>query len=36
MKNTILFMSIICESRLTMVSIYNTINLPKHWHQDAP
>ena len=23
MKNTILFMSIICESRLTMVSIYN-------------
>ena len=36
MKKTILFMSIICASGLTMVSIYNTIVDAKSWGSDIP
>ena len=36
MKKTILFLSIICASGLTMVSIYNTIVDAKSWGSDIP
>src|SRR5215472_5179532 len=36
MKNSILFLSIICASGLTMVSIYNTIIDAQSWGSDIP
>jgi hypothetical protein len=36
MKKTILFLSIICASGLTMVSIYNTIIDAASWSSDIP
>jgi hypothetical protein len=36
MKKTILFLSIICASGLTMVSVYNTIVDAKSWGSDIP
>src|SRR5262245_60133039 len=36
MKKSILFLSIICASGLTMVSIYNTVVDAKSWGSDIP
>src|SRR5215475_6170176 len=36
MKKSILFLSIMCASGLTMVSIYNTIIDAKSWGSDIP
>ena len=36
MKKLILFLSIICASGLTMVSIYNTVVDAKSWSSDIP